>query len=123
MIIQIIFLGIISLIVAAAAFTATLYVHAKITGCDNWHLFHTHSDVRQAVEPAVKRRIGEILMVPCKSAIAERDFVAVVVVQKLENDYYIVQTFHETPKRWTVHSAGLVTREEAFGNSRIDNRA
>lgn len=118
MIIQIIILGIISLILGSTAFLGALYLHAKLMGYDVWSVFHTHVEPKQPVQPVIERRIGEVLMVPCKSSITPQDFMAVVVMQKLENDYYVVQTFHERPRQLTVHSNGLVTREEAFGDSR-----
>jgi hypothetical protein len=117
MIIQILFLGIVSLCIAAAVFACVLYVHSRIMGYEVWDLFHTHVEPKQHVPPPPERRIGEVLMVPCKSSITPQDFMAVVVMQKLENDYYVVQTFHERPQRLTVHSNALVTREQAFGDS------
>jgi hypothetical protein len=44
---------------------------------------------------------------------------AVIVRDRVAEDYYTVQTFHEVPKLYTVHTSQLLTKEELESRSRL----
>lgn len=65
-----------------------------------------------SIDVHVDRKVGEILMMPTSSSIAPNDYYAVIVTEFVGEGYYRVQTFHELPKSFTVHTSCLHTREE-----------
>lgn len=71
------------------------------------------------IEVPSERRIGEILMMPTGPNPAHYNSYAVIVRDRVAEDYYTVQTFHEVPKLYTVHTSQLLTKEELESRSRL----
>ena len=71
------------------------------------------------VDVPIERRIGEILMMPLGTNSAHYNSYAVLVREHVGSDYYVVQTFHEVPKLYTVHTSQLLTKEELESRSRL----
>ena len=71
------------------------------------------------IEVPSERKPGEILMMPLGPNLAHYNCYAVIVREKITEDFYIVQTFHEVPKVYTVHTNQLLTKEELEGRSRL----
>ena len=71
------------------------------------------------IDVHIDRKVGEILMMPTGPNPAHYNSYAVIVRDRVAEDYYTVQTFHEVPKLYTVHTSQLLTKEELESRSRL----
>jgi len=73
---------------------------------------HDSSTEEINIDVHIDRKVGEILMMPTTSSITAKDYYSVIVTEFVGEGYYRVQTFHEPPKSFTVHTSCLHTRAE-----------